>query len=152
MALNTPQLKTDLEDLFANADLDPTVLASQWQTVLATWAKTVLPATVPATVDAAAAALSGQLIPIFSSTGDPASKGAAMDAAFQTFALGVGGAMAPAFVGTPPASPPGFVAGLAAQPVPDTHADAADVWGTKFHDWFITGIATPPVGPVVPWS
>lgn len=147
MAINTPQLKTDLADLAENAVFDPEAMAELWRAAIVAWAGGVVPPST--TVVAAGAALKTALIPIFAST---APVGAAMDAAFQAFAVSVGTGMLPAFTPIPPPAPPGFP-GIVGPPNPATHAAAGVEYGNLLDVWFLTGTAnTVPSGPVVPWT
>ncbi len=66
--------------------------------------------------------------------------GAAMLAAFQTFASQLASGMSPTYVGTPPASPP-----VLSAPVPDLSA-ALDTHTAAIMTWLQTGTATPSIG------
>ncbi len=147
MALDTTGLESDLEALFVNPSIDATTLAGQWADTMEDYTTGVVPTST--TVTAAAATLKTALTPLFGSTAPAA---AAMDTAFQAFAVTVGVGMLPAFVATPPPLPPGFVAGLL-PPFPATHATAAAKWKTIIDNWMRTGTAVPSGGgPSVPWS
>jgi hypothetical protein len=80
-----------------------------------------------------------------------AAAAAAMDGAFTAFGASVGLAMAPAFVATPPAGPPGFVA-LFATKRSSADAGAAAVSGA-IDTWMKTATAVPAAGgAAVPWK
>ncbi len=101
------------------------------------------------TVSASEATLAASLASAFAA---PAGAGAALDIAFQAFAVTVGAGMLPAFVATPPPSPPGFTSATAG-PHPLTHAIAAATYAALIDVWARTGTAVPSGGgPVVPWS
>lgn len=119
--------------------------ANEWGLIMEAYAADVVPPST--TVSAAAATLASSLAAAFAT---PAAA-AAVDAAFSAFAATVGTGMAPSFVATPPAAPPGFATQLlTSQP---THAAAAAAFTLLIDTWMRTGTAVPAGGgPAVPWS
>lgn len=94
------------------------------------------------TLSAARAAFEAAMAVAFTDT-----TGAAFLAAFQTFAATLAGGMAPAFIGTPPASPPNLAAQVASL------SDALDAHANAIVAWLATGSAIPAGGgAAAPWS
>jgi hypothetical protein len=119
--------------------------AQEWADAMQTYAAAVTPPS--ATVAAACATLSSALASAFALP----SASAAVDAAFIAFAATVGGGMAPGFIATPPATPPGFASGMGVNA--PSHAAAAATWAGRIDTWMRTGTAVPvPPGPAVPWA
>lgn len=147
MPLAKPLLVSGILEACASPADTAAGCAAQWADAVKQYASGIVPPSMQ--VASAAAALEGALAGAFSS---PAAAGG-MEAAFATFAVTVGGGMAPAFVATPPAGPVGF-AGQFAGPKPETHAAAADAVASLIHDWMTTGSAAlvAPPNTVSPWS
>lgn len=157
MPLDPDGLQDALEDFFAEpsvvlkpdgtADIPASqaACANEWGAIMADYAADIAPPST--TVSAAAATLASSLAAAFAT---PAAA-AAVDAAFSAFAATVGTGMAPSFVATPPAAPPGFATQLlTSQP---THAAAAAAFATLIDTWMKTGTAVPAGGgPAVPWT
>lgn len=152
MPLDTQALKDGLEAVFADPSMDPATLAGQWADAFQVYAAGVNPPS--STVGTAAATFAANLTPIFATPGTLAEKGALLDTAIFNLAAGIGAGMAPAFtfVVFPPASV-GCVAAMA-PPWPETHAQAAEKWGTLFDTYFRLSTATQTVTPfaTIPWT
>lgn len=152
--LNKTGLQSALEAFFAappvvmsgetvNVSASRAACAQKWADAMSTYASAITPPST--TVAAACTALSSALASAFALP----SAWSAVDAAFQAFALAVGGGMAPSFVATPPALPPGLSSAMSTT----SYASAAAWWATRIDAWMRTGIATPvPPGPSVPWA
>ena len=120
--------------------------AQAWASAVQSWASGVTPPS--ATAAAAVNTLRSALEAAFAS-GEAASP---MDSAFLAFAAQLGAGMAPAYVATPPTSPPGF-ASVFAQPAPSTRAEGIERIASLLDTWLRTGtamLAAPP-NTVVPW-
>lgn len=155
MPLLLPALQSGLQSLFAGppqapaAALTRTLAAQSWVNAVQAWVVGIIPPS--ATVAPACAALSTQLASIFATHAAPFA-GPAMDQAFASFAVTVGGGMA-GYAPVPPVAPLGLANQFSA-PHPATHADAATAIATLIDGWMRTGISTliaPPNTPV-PWS
>ena len=121
--------------------------ANKWSDVADALLQMVIP---PSTTAAAAKAA---FIGVLSAASPQAGNGAALlDAAFSAYAATLAGGMAPAYVGAPPAAPPGFSA-LLTSPSDNAQAVAAQIAGL-LAPWAITGQATLVAPPftVSPWS
>lgn len=146
MPLDLPGLRADLEELFESPPATRALCGEAWGAAVEAYATAIVPASTA--VSAAAAALGSALAAAFSLT----SGVSAMETAFATFAVAVGGGMA-GYVPTPPPSPVGFAVQFGG-PFPATHAEAAQQIGDLIHAWMTTGtatLATPP-NTIVPWS
>lgn len=156
MPLDPSGLQSDLASLFASPpvvmdgdDVDygssRQACAAEWANAMTSYASAIIPAS--GALAGASFGLSVALTSAFATS--PC--GAAVDAAFQTWAVAIGAGMAPAFVATPPASPPGFASGLGT--VQTSHAAAAAYWAGVIDAWCRTGTATPAGGgAAVPWT
>ena len=142
MALNTAQLQTDLQALFAAPSPNLTTLAGQWGDAMQVFFTGVVPPST--TVATAITTFKASMV-----TDMPAGP-AAVDAALTALATAIGLGMVPAFVSTPPPTPP--IATNMGGAFPATHAAAAIKWAGVFDAWAKTGIATPPVGPPILWT
>lgn len=144
MPLDATALYDGILDVAANPGPDIPSCAQQWADAMEDYATAIIPAST--TVAAAAATLKTALEVAFALPAAAAS----METAFTAFATAVGGGMAPAFVGTPPANPVGFATQFTLFPA--THELAATAISGLIDTWMKTGIATPPSGPAVPWT
>jgi hypothetical protein len=135
MPLSLPALSSGLADGFARPAADAAGCAAQWADAVKSHATAIVPAS--ATVEAAAAALEGQLAEAFSAP----SAISGMESAFAAFAAAVGGGMA-GWTPVPPPGPVGFAAHFAQDPPPATHSDAAGEVASLVDTWMKTGSAT----------
>ncbi len=147
MPLPLADLVSTLEDIATDGPGSAPEAAKQWADAVLAYASAVTPTAVAPAAVAAAAVLQGVLAGAFAT---PAAA-VAMDAAFVVFGTAMGGAMAPAFVATPPAAPPGFVSLFATKR--DTAAQAAEDVGNAIDAWMKTGTAVPALGgAAVNWA
>ncbi len=146
MPLNSSQLESSLESLFAAPPADAGGCGQGWADAVADYAAGLTPPS--ATVSAAAATLGGALGAAFAS---PSGIGA-MESAFAAFGASVALGQSPAFVGVPPAGAVGFAAQFGG-PKPETHGAAASAVASLIHAWMQTGTATPSGGGApINWS
>jgi hypothetical protein len=148
MPLVLASLQSGLQSCFADPPATYAECAQAWADAAQAWAAAIVPAST--TVSAAAAALSSALAGAFAAP--DAIPG--MESAFAAFAVTVGGGMAAAgYAPTPPAGPVGLVTEFA-EPLPETHAEAATAIAGIIDTWMRTGIATliAPPFTIVPWS
>lgn len=148
MALNSPALQNGILAVCSAPANSSAGCAQQWADAVVDFAKIIVPAVVPGTVEAAGAAMVATMTGGFSVPGGGA---AAMESAFAAFALAVGAGMV-GFVPVPPPRPVGFAA-LAVPPAPVSHADAAARAATLIDTWMRSGSATPVSGgPPILWT
>lgn len=132
-------------------DYPPTTaaLASEWSAAITAWASAIVPPS--AAVTAAGEAFEVSLLAAFNNP-DQAARLPLVTTAFTTWAVTVGGGMAPAFVAVPPPAPVPWAAAFAGGNLPTRVAGVAAVAST-LDAWARTGTATPSGGgPPVPWS
>lgn len=142
MPLVEATLAADLEALFADPPPTESECAGEWASAFESYASTIFPTS--STVSIAAATLRGALSG-FNGDTQLASK---LASALTGFAGTIAGGMAPAFAGTPPASPLSLTFSNH-----DTPRAAAQAIASAVQTWMITGTATPiPSGPPVLWS
>jgi hypothetical protein len=146
MPLNASALSSGLASLFSNPPPSAAACAEQRASAAQSWAAGIVPPS--AAVAAAKSALQSALAGAF---GAP-NAAPAMESAFASFAVTVGGGMA-GYVPTPPAGPVGFAAQFDG-PKPATANAAASAIASKIDVWMKTGIATlvAPPNTVVPWT
>ena len=145
MPLVSSALAADLQAIAEDPPESAAGCAAEWADAIQSYAAGVVPSST--TVAAAATALQAALAGAFAAR--PADS--ALEAAFASFALTLGGGMT-GFVATPPAGLVGF-ATLFAGPNATSHAAGASAVATLIDTWMRTGTATPTGGgPATPWS
>lgn len=149
MPLNPTGLRDSLEDLFSDPGANTAVIANAWGSAMTSYAAAVVPPST--TVSAAGVALSSTLVPIFSSPGTLLDKAGLVDAAIVSWAVTIGGGMAPAngFLAAP------LVGVLTAMtpPWPETHEEAAQKWADMIDLYTKSCLAIPISGTgAIPWS
>lgn len=148
MPLDPSGLEDDINDI---TDPETKAAAAQaWADAVESYAGGIVPPST--TVSAAATTLKTAMESAFALI-DPANTGAALESAFAAFATTVAGGMSPAFTGTPPPAPVGFVPLVTN--IQTSKAVASELWATTIDTWMKTGLAQIAGGPPPPpvnWS
>lgn len=146
MPLNPTALEAGLLAVASSPPATAANCAQAWANAAIAHASAIVPPST--TVASAGSALATALSAAFATT----NAAPLMETAFATFAAAVGAGMA-GYVATPPAGTVGFAIEFA-DPLPSTHADAAENVAQIIDSWMRTGTSTlvAPPGTVVPWS